>query len=78
MAEARTLGVAAAIEGVRIGAALALLPRPVAIDVIWPVYILTTFDAAARHPGWYGWAMGIGQYLNPTHPTQTHRGIRPA
>jgi hypothetical protein len=64
-AEAHMLGVAAAIEAGRVAGAFALLPKPIAMDVVWPAYILNAFAGAARYPGWYGWAMGIGQYFNP-------------
>jgi hypothetical protein len=64
-AEAWTLGAAAVIEAVRVAGAFALLPRSVAIDVVWPAYILPVYAGAASHPGWYGWRMAIGQYLNP-------------
>ena len=64
-AELPVIGVAVAIEAIRVGAAFALLPRAAAIDVAWPIYILPVYGGAASHPGWYGWAMAIGQYLNP-------------
>jgi len=54
-----------AIETIRVAGAFAVLPRPVAMDVVWPSYILDSYQGVASRPGWYGWAMGVGQYFNP-------------
>lgn len=59
-------GVAAAGEAVIAAAAFALLPRPVAWDLIWPDYLVHSYPPAARRwPGWAGWRVTIGQYANP-------------
>jgi hypothetical protein len=65
VAESWMLCAAAAVEAARVGVALTVLPRPVALDVVWPAYMLSGFGSIARFPGWHGWAMGIGQYFNP-------------
>ena len=48
--------------------AFATLPRPVAVDVVWPSYMLTAYrvvDPGERWPVWAGWRWFVGQTLLP-------------
>jgi hypothetical protein len=60
------IGTFAAIEVTLLAAAFAILPRPVAIDVAWPRYMLGAFaPLASRVTGLPGWRVTVGQYFNP-------------
>jgi hypothetical protein len=61
-----TVGIAAAGECVLASAAFALLPRPVAADVLWPAYFIGTYPpSAARWPALTNWRLVAAQYANP-------------
>ncbi len=61
-----TVAAFAAIEVGVLAAAFTLLPRPVAIDVAWPSYMLEAFPPlASRVTDLPGWQVTVGQYFNP-------------
>jgi hypothetical protein len=42
------------------------LPRPIALDVLWPAYLRDAYPPwASRWPTWNGWRLLVAQYGNP-------------
>lgn len=64
-----TIAAAVMVEIVLVALAFLLLPREIAVDFVWPLYVLDTYDAWVtpdlRWPRWGGWRVFIGQYLSP-------------
>jgi len=47
-------------------AAFALLPRPIALDVLWPAYFVKVFASGVhRWPDVSNWRLVVAQYFNP-------------
>lgn len=60
------LGVFAVVQALLVATSFATLPRPVAIDVVWPRFMLGAFaPLMSRWSGLPGWRVTVGQYFNP-------------